>query len=103
MLLVFYLLLSAVSMGPKRVLNHPHQGSYENPKICIHCKHFIHSVSDRYGKCAKTPIVETIDPYLVTGVLTKHKDYEFCSIVRKYNPACGPQGKLFEPRYPLSK
>lgn len=54
---------------------------------------------DHNGKCAKSPIVNHVDYFLVTGVIpTKIKDYHYCSVVRKYNPECGPEGKLFEPR-----
>ena len=82
--LVFHFLWSVLSM---------------NPKLCIHCKHFRGEfLMDRFGKCAKFPIVNDMDDYLVTGVISsKKKDYNYCSIVRKYNPACGPDGKSFEP------
>lgn len=70
-----------------------------NPKICIHCKHFRGGLIDPFGKCAKFPVVSHVDHYLVTGVIDKkRKDYHFCSIVRKYNPQCGPDGKSFEPK-----
>ena len=84
-LLLFHFLLSVVSMSPK---------------LCIHCKHFRGNfLSNEFGKCAKSPIVNKVDYFLVTGVVaTKKKDYNYCSIVRKYNPECGPEGKLFEPR-----
>lgn len=83
--LVFHLLWSVISM---------------NPKLCINCKHFRGEfLMDRYGKCAKSPVVSDVDEYLVTGRIDNRKrEYNFCSIVRKYNPACGPDGKLFEPR-----
>jgi hypothetical protein len=79
-LVVFHVFLSVVSM---------------TPKFCVNCKHYMGN--DSYGKCAKSPIVYHIDDYLVTGVIpSKKKEYNFCSIVRKYGPECGPQGKLFE-------
>lgn len=54
---------------------------------------------DQFGKCLKYPIVNDIDYFLVTGVKPSKKiDYNYCSIVRKYNPECGPDGKLFEKR-----
>ncbi len=75
-----------------------------SPKLCINCKHYRGEfLMDRYGKCAKSPILKnSIDDYLVTGEKPSNKkEYEFCLIVRKYNPHCGPSGKLFEPKYPL--
>lgn len=51
----------------------------------------------RFGKCAKSPVVSDVDEWLVTGRINHQKrDYNYCSIVRKYNPQCGPDGKLFE-------
>ena len=69
-----------------------------SPKLCVNCKHFRGTfLMDQNGKCAKSPIVNHVDYFLVTGVVAaKHKDYNYCSIVRKYNPECGPDGKLFE-------
>jgi hypothetical protein len=75
-----------------------------NPKICIHCKHFKGGLRDEFGKCAKFPVVNLVDDYLVTGIIDKKKkDYYFCSNVRKYNPQCGPDGKSFEPRSPKDR
>jgi len=69
-----------------------------SPKLCINCKHFRGEfLMDRFGKCTKFPVVSDVDEYLVTGLIhNKKRDYNFCSIVRKYYPACGPDGKLFE-------
>jgi hypothetical protein len=45
----------------------------------------------------KFPKVNDIDYFLVSGVKPAKKiDYNFCSIVRMYNPECGPDAKLFE-------
>jgi len=70
-----------------------------SPKLCIHCKHFRGEflMDPKFGKCAKSLVVSDVDEYLVTGRINNQKrEYNFCSIVRKYNPACGPDGKLFE-------
>jgi len=70
-----------------------------SPKLCIHCKHFRGEflMDQRFGKCAKSPVVSDVDEWLVTGRINHQKrEYNYCSIVRKYNPACGPDGKLFE-------
>jgi hypothetical protein len=70
-----------------------------SPKLCIHCKHFRGEflMDPRFGKCAKSPVVSDVDEWLVTGRINHQKrEYNYCSIVRKYNPACGPDGKLFE-------
>jgi len=54
-------------------------------------------MDQRFGKCAKSPVVSDVDEHLVTGRINHQKrEYNYCSIVRKYNPACGPDGKLFE-------
>lgn len=70
-----------------------------SPKLCIHCKHFRGEflTDQRFGKCAKSPVVSDVDEWLVTGRIHNQKrEYNYCSIVRKYNPVCGPDGKLFE-------
>jgi hypothetical protein len=72
-----------------------------NPKLCTNCKFFKNDLfqDNKFGKCLKSPIVNDVDYFLVTGVNPSKKvDYNFCSIVRKYNPECGPDGKLFEPK-----
>ena len=82
---MFYLFMSVFSL---------------DPKLCVNCKHFRGTFfMDRFGKCSKFPVVNEVDDYLVTGVKKSNEiDYNYCSIVRKYNPECGPQGKLFERR-----
>ena len=82
--LVFHYILSVISM---------------NPKLCINCKFFKNDLfqDNKYGKCMKFPKVNDIDYFLVSGVKPAKKiDYNFCSIVRMYNPECGPDAKLFE-------
>ncbi len=77
-----------------------------NPKLCINCKHFRGEflTDPRFGKCAKSPVVSDVDEYLVTGLIhNKKREYNFCSIVRKYNPQCGPDGKLFEDKKHFSR
>ena len=71
------------------------------PKLCINCKFFKNDLfmDDKFGKCLKSPKVNDIDYFLVSGVKpSTKKEYHFCSIVRMYNPECGPDGKLFEPK-----
>ena len=83
----FYLLGSVLSM---------------TTRLCVNCKFFRNDLflEDIYGKCMKSPKVNDVDYFLVTGVKPiKKRDYNYCSIVRKYNPECGPEGKLFEPRH----
>jgi len=80
--------------------------SVSSMKLCIHCKHFRGEflTDQRFGKCAKSPVVSDVDEYLVTGRIHGQKrEYNYCSIVRKYNPACGPDGKLFEPKNPFTQ
>ena len=69
------------------------------PRLCVNCKFFKNDLfqEDKLGKCLKSPIVNDIDYFLVNGMKRSEKiDYVYCSIVRKYNPNCGPEGKLFE-------
>jgi len=84
-IIIFHFILSVISM---------------NPKLCVNCKYFRGTfMMDQFGKCLKSPIVNDIDYFLVTGVKPSKKiDYNYCSIVRKYNPECGPEGKSFEKR-----
>jgi hypothetical protein len=82
--LLFYFMLSVLSL---------------EPKLCVNCKFFKKELllEDRFGKCLKSPKVNDVDYFLVSGVKpSTKKEYNFCSIVRKYNPECGPEGKLFE-------
>lgn len=70
-------------------------------KLCVNCKFFRNDLfmDDKFGKCIKSPKVDDIDYFLVTGVKPSNKvEYHFCSIVRKYKPECGVDGKLFEPK-----
>jgi hypothetical protein len=70
------------------------------PKLCINCKFFKGTfLMEKYGTCSLFPKVSEDDSFLVTGVKkNKRIEYDYCSIVRKYNPDCGPDGKLFEKR-----
>jgi len=70
-------------------------------KLCVNCKFFRNDLfqDDKFGKCMKFPKVDDIDYFLVTGEKPSNKvDYQYCSIVRKYNPECGTDAKLFEPK-----
>ena len=88
LLVIYYSILSTLSIN------------LEKPKICINCKffkkHFL--VSDKYGQCTLFPVIRvTNENYLVDGVKPfKDIDYEYCSILRKYDDRCGKDGKLFE-------
>ena len=69
--------------------------SMQEPKYCIHCKHFKPSFFGReFGKCAMLPIIKKDENFLVTGVKTQKKDYRYCSTAREYE--CGEEGKLYE-------
>jgi hypothetical protein len=65
------------------------------------CKHFRYDffTGKEFGKCLLfSKIEEKNDNYLVNGKKEKiYTDYEYCSIVRKYNK-CGLDGKFFEKR-----
>jgi len=72
------------------------------PKFCMDCKHFKYDffTGKKFGKCLLfSKMEEKNDNYLVNGKEEKiYTDYEYCSIVRKYDKKCGPDGKLFEKR-----
>jgi hypothetical protein len=67
------------------------------PKLCIHCKHFMTSVTNpEFGKCRTFPRNDIGDHYLVTGKNEVKKDYSYCSTARRYESLCGNKGKYFE-------
>jgi len=54
---------------------------------------------EKYGTCSLFPKVNEVDYSLVAGVKkSKRNLYEYCSIIREYNPDCGIEGKLFKKR-----
>lgn len=84
-IIIFHFILSLISLSPK---------------LCVNCKYFRGNFFEKnYGTCSLFPKVNDVDFFLVTGVKkNKRIEYEYCSIVRKYNPDCGTDGKLFEKR-----
>lgn len=81
--LVFHFILSVLSL---------------EPKLCVNCKFFRGELfRDEFGKCLLFPKRNDVDYFLVNGVKPSKKiDYEYCSIIRSYDPTCGKEGKLFE-------
>jgi hypothetical protein len=69
-------------------------------KPCVKCKHFRGTfLMEKYGTCSLFPKVNEVDYSLVAGVKkSKRNLYEYCSIIREYNPDCGIEGKLFKKR-----
>jgi hypothetical protein len=72
---------------------------YLEPKLCVNCKFFKKELfqDDKFGKCSLFPKVNEVDYFLVNGVKQLKKiDYQYCSVIRSYDPTCGKEGKLFE-------
>jgi hypothetical protein len=65
------------------------------PKLCIHCKHFMHNSSPEFGKCRLFPRNDIGDNYFVTGKNDVKKDYHYCSTSRQFESLCGNNGKYF--------
>lgn len=68
------------------------------PKLCIHCKHFItDSKLGKFGKCSLFPKEKEKELYdLVTGV---DVEYMYCYSIRDKDDLCGKEGKLFKKKY----
>ena len=66
------------------------------PKFCINCMYFVPNEKYlEYSKCAKFPINENDDKFLVTGeVLFKNIEYHHCSTARKLDHLCSVKGKF---------
>lgn len=67
------------------------------PKLCVNCKFFTNSfmTNNKYGKCTLFPKTEKDFYYFVNGIETKHINFYYCSIARKYDDMCGIEGKKY--------
>jgi hypothetical protein len=72
------------------------------PPLCVNCRFFkADPFMSKYGKCTKFPNENDPLYFLVNGKADFKSNYYYCSTARSVNAMCGPQGKLFEPRYLL--
>ena len=75
-----------------------------NPKLCIHCKHFItDNYTSKYGTCSLFPKKEEKEKnnlYLINGIKGMYgsveEKYYFCSTAREFNDMCGEEGKYYK-------
>lgn len=73
-----------------------------NPKLCINCKHFINNdMSNIFGKCAFFSRKDDNNTYMLVNGNQQYKyvEYIFCSIARKHDDMCGPEGKMYVKKY----
>jgi hypothetical protein len=72
------------------------------PKFCIDCKFFKNNflTGSEYAKCSAFPIIEIEKDnanFLVNGYKKdSKKEFEYCSIARKFEHLCGKEGKFYE-------
>jgi hypothetical protein len=72
------------------------------PNLCVNCKFFTKDffTMNKFGKCAVFPKEDQDDDnryLLVDGTKTNDKrEYNFCSIARKYERMCGQEGTFYE-------
>jgi len=75
-----------------------------NPKLCIHCKHFIPDNDiGKFGKCSLFPKKgenAKNNLFLINGIKdsysTIEENYYFCTTAREFNDMCGEEGKLYK-------
>jgi hypothetical protein len=85
---IFYNILSIIS------------ANQNIPKFCIDCKFFKNNffTGSEFAKCSLFPIEkDNTDDFLVNGYKKNNKvDYNYCSVVRKYEHLCGKEGKFYK-------
>ena len=95
-LIIYLTLIHVCFMVPSTCLKQ------STTKLCVGCKFFKtdfpFSFNKEFGKCTQFPkIIDEDSNFLVTGIKKKQKiEYQYCSIVRKYENKCGQEGKLYE-------
>jgi hypothetical protein len=68
------------------------------PKLCVNCKYFItDNHCNIFGKCSLFPKEEKDIYSLVNGIhQDKNNEYFHCSVARKWEDMCGPEGKMYK-------
>ena len=72
--------------------------TYEPPKFCVECKHFVPHKSDtRFGKCNAFPIERTSFFLITKEIDLSDVDFRLCSTARNMEHLCGFRAKCFVP------
>ena len=66
------------------------------PKLCIQCKFYMKPLFTRneFGKCSLFVLKKDIDTDFI--ITNNNTEYNYCSIVRKYDYMCGEEGKFYQ-------